>query len=140
MDLRFKQVPLNYNQFRQVMSGIDPYDQDTTYSSMPLQNDLENLDEMLIDWSENGVGDKDLQNDLMDAIAERAAVLNQVRNENIPDGGSDMDYEQRDYDALRQNGYDPEDKISTFLMGVDTSNTNYDDPTNVIYEILKRGM
>lgn len=131
---------LDMKDLMQAMSGTDPYDQDTTYASMPLENDLENLDEMLTDWNENGVGDVELQQELMKAIADRAAVLNNVRNSNIPGGGSDMDYEQRDYDALMQNGYDPNDLISSFLINTDTSNTDYNDPNNVIYNILQRGM
>ena len=139
MDNRYM-PKLDIKDLMQVMSGIDPYDQDTTYASIPLENDLENLDEMLIDFNDNGVSDEELQNDLMNAIAERAAVLNQVRSQKIPGGGSDMDYEQRDYNALKQKGYDPNDLISSFLINTDTSNTDYNDPNNVIYNILQRGM
>lgn len=130
---------LDMKDFVQVVMNEDPYGSDISYQSRPTNTDLENLDEMLIDFNENGVGDIELQQDLMNAIAERAAILNKVRSQKIPGGGSDMDYEQRDYDALMRNGYDPDDLISSFLINANTSNTNYNDPNNEIYNIISRG-
>ena len=121
--------------------GIDPYADGAIrpYGPSPIaQNKLQNLDNLLSDFQgDKFIGDEGLQQELMDAIIERAKVLESVRVNPLPkEQSGDMAYRKRDIDALTKAGFDPNDAVSLHLLDLDKINTDYDDPTNTIYEVL----
>lgn len=128
-----------------LQQGRDPYANDISFDSLPSQgptqvsNELNNTDDLYNYWmsDDNAIGDEGLQDELMNAIIERAKVLSAIRAKPIPGGGGDLAYEQRDYNALKQAGFDPNDIISKYLRESDLNNTNYDDPMNPIFDILE---
>lgn len=137
---------LSQRELQMLQRGEDPYAGDTSFdkfvsqSQIHIPNSLNNTDDLYDYWinSEDAVGDEGLQDELMNAIAERAKVLSTIRSKQIPGGGGDLAYEQRDINALKKAGYDPNDMISRYLLEADLSNTNYDDPMNKVYDILER--
>lgn len=136
MDNRAVNNQLSPRDLQMLQKGQDPFDRETTFNSMPVESDLINSDDMLDAW-ESGDGSRNsMQDELMQVIAERAAILNNIRQKGIPGGGGDMDYMLRDKMALRNAGFDPNDRISSYLIDTDTSNTNYKDPMNAIFGIL----
>lgn len=86
-------------------------------------NNLQNSNYLIDKWNkEENAGDEALQEELINAIAERAAILRKSKDKN----------------ALINAGYDPNDTISQLLMNEDLSNSNYDDPFNPVFNIFEK--